>query len=445
MEYVGSKVILVGEKIELEEFKQLNVSGIVCGGEHRYTENIPIHGYDYLLHKADDEKIIVVDDHWDFEVLYEFNLLMTNMGLRIGEDYIYNSMLKAKINTNRIYRLLGNSQKDFHVLINIILENKSLVIVHGNCQTHVVCNMLSNNEEFQKRYVVCEMPRLWLEEDAEEYEVLFESQILARASFFLTQKISETNRFGREISSESMISLISERCKVIWIPNLYFTGYFPQLKKYDQELKYAWWEEHVLPIHNEHIETEVIYLLILGKTDEDIIREISREDYYSEEFLHSNVKEELMQYKMREESIDIKMYDFLVDNYDKFLMFATPNHPTKDVLLELTRRILRKLGITDMYILCDDNEVQAPCPKLLYYPIYPSVLRAFGLRDRKYYFRAKLQGKQLLFLSGVNFEVDKILKEDTNFEHKEYKFSLMLDFSKYMLVYIRILRSILHT
>lgn len=126
-------------------------------------------------------------------------------------------------------------------------------------------------------------------------------------------------------------------------------------------------------------------------------------------------------------------------------MFATPNHPTKEVLLELTRRILRKLGITDTYILCDDNEVQAPCPKLLYYPIYPSVLRAFGLRDRKYYFRAKLQGKQLLFLTGFDFEIDKILKEDTNFELKEYKFNLMLDFSNYMLVYIRILRSILHT
>ncbi|MDE7430533.1 MAG: hypothetical protein K2N34_01220 [Lachnospiraceae bacterium] len=74
---------------------------------HGYTADIPIHGYDYLLHKTDDEKIIVVDDNWNFEVLYEFNSLMTNMGLRIGEDYIYNSMLKAKINTNSIYRLLG--------------------------------------------------------------------------------------------------------------------------------------------------------------------------------------------------------------------------------------------------------------------------------------------------------------------------------------------------
>ncbi len=391
-----SRVLLVGEKINYEDFKQMNIAGIISGRRWlENTEDIPIYNYDYLLHRPIDEKIIVVDDNWDFDVLYEFNTLMQNLGLRIGKDYTYNSMLKSKIDTNRIYRLLDNSKEDFHALMNIILENRQLVIVHGNCQAHVICNMLSNNEEFKRKYVVCEMPKLWMQGHKEEYTILYESGVLSLGAYLLTQKISVYNKFERYASSEYMISQVSNSCKVILIPNLYFRGYFPQLKKYDQEVKYRWWqEESIFPSDNRCIETEVLRLMIQGKSDEEIVREISCDDYYSEEFLYHNAEKELAEYKEREESIDIKLWDFLVDNYNKFLMFATPNHPTRDVLLELTRRILKALQITDMDILCDNNEIQAPCPQWLYTPMYPSVLKAFGFRDRKYYFSSKLRGGQ---------------------------------------------------
>ncbi len=47
-------------------------------------------------------------------------------------------------------------------------------------------------------------------------------------------------------------------------------------------------------------------------------------------------------------------------------------------------------------------------------------------------------------MSGISDEVDKILAEG-DMKDKEYHIELMLDFSSYMLVYTRMIRSIIHT
>ena len=106
---------------------------------------------------------------------------------------------------------------------------------------------------------------------------------------------------------------------------------------------------------------------------------------------------------------------------------------------ELSKRILRKLEIEDTRILCNEDEVQKPCPQRQYYPIYPSVLKILGFKERSYQLLASLHGCELPVLSGINEILDKFVEENRD-KNEVFELDSNLDFRGYMLIYIRILR-----
>ena len=404
---------------------------------------LPVYTYDYLINRQKSIKIIIVDDNWEYKIQYEFNQMMQKLGLCIGEDYIYHSMISTKINTNRIYALLDYSYEHFQILVKKIIGERKLVVIFGNCQTLVLIDMLSSNQEFQRRYVTCEMPEMWKTERINDYRMMLDSGILSAAEYLFTQSVSPGNRFGYIYSTEYILSQISDSCTVVTISNLYFKGYYPQLGQYNYEKTAIdiWERDGCRMFDFYHMpDIEALELIIRGMSDEEIIEEISKENYYSLHMLQSAAEVELEEFRRRESETDIKMADFLAENYDKFLMFATVNHPTKDVLLEFARRILKKLEIDDMDIVCEESEIQKPCPQSLYQVIYPSVLRAFGFHEMQYQLLANLHGQELPILSGINKELDIFIEENRN-KNNEYKLNIQaLNFKEYMLVYLRVLR-----
>lgn len=58
-----------------------------------------------------------------------------------------------------------------------------------------------------------------------------------------------------------------------------------------------------------------------------------------------NFREQIEKLKVREEKCSISISDFLLDNYKKEKLFFEPYHPTRIVLREKTKRILKKLNI----------------------------------------------------------------------------------------------------
>lgn len=155
--FYHSKIVLLGENILLENFSEFHVVGVIgtCNG------CLPVYSYSYLMTKPKDTKVIIIDDNWNFEVLHEFNLLMMKLGLVIGDDYIYHSLLQGKIIVSQICKLFHSTQENLLGLVKKIIGTRELVILHGNCQAHALANLLSTNKEFQRKYVTYEMPKLW--------------------------------------------------------------------------------------------------------------------------------------------------------------------------------------------------------------------------------------------------------------------------------------------
>lgn len=444
--FKNKKIILLGENLELERFRDFNVVGIVCGGEENVS-GIAVYDYQYLLTIADDTKIIIVDDCWEIEVQFEFNAMMIKLGLSLGADYIYSSMLHSKIDSNRLYTLVNRDAKQFKHIFKKIVGDRKVVTIYGNCQTHTLINMISSNKEFAEKYLMCDMPRLWDNEDKEKFVLMAESGILSMTDYFFTQDVRAENRFGYMASTEYMFSLVSEKCKCIKISNLYFMGYFPQLapefSNDTETMRVDLLGEKVFNT-GKFIDHEVLKLITKGYSGEEIVSRISSDDYFDQQQLSENIELELERFAQREENIEIKMCDYLRDNYNKKCLFATANHPTTTTMLEFARRILNELGIADMDISCEEGEIQEPMTKGFYFVTYPSVLRAYDFKERRYVLHVRFRGCELIILKGLDAELDQFIEGKTNDQQGVYDINISLDFEKYMTAYVRILQSVLH-
>lgn len=434
------RVVLLGENIDIENFREFEIVGIVSGKGNERMQNIPVFTYDYLLSLPKNLKVIIVDDHWQFEILCEFHMLMSKLGLHIGRNYIYHSMMGGKVDTNTIYKLSNYARENFFDLMGGIIGNKELVVLYGNCQIQVLIDMISRNREFAEKYVTCVIPRFWIKDDECEFKMLFESHILQMASYFFTQEVSVENRFGYMASTEYISSHLSKDCKIIMITNLYFEGYFPQLRNYGGEID-LW--KGKFGSFGGYTDQEVLKLICMGKENEEILENISSVDYYSAEKVRSEIELELERFESREASVEIKMTDYLKEKYDVFSIFATVNHPTRNVLLELARRILERLEIYNIDIPYDESEIPQQMSNV-FFPIYPSVSKILGLCERNYPFEAKICNDELLLLTGVDEDLDKFIAENNEKENEMFNVKLLLDFKKYMMIYIRVLRAAIH-
>lgn len=444
--YSCKKIVLLGENIFIEKFEKFNVIGTIGTSNSPEIKKYP---YEFLKELPKDTKIIIDDDGWDDKRIFEFNGKIQEFGLIIGDDYIYSSMLEGKLCTNVIYALVDENKARFYDLVKKIAGKKELVILHGNCQTHVLRNMLISNQEFKNKFIICETPRLWIEEDEEQWELFFDSGVLKVVNYLIIQEISPGNVWGYKKSLEYICSQISDACCVIRIPKLFFMGYFPQLKITHMKNKVSFYGGKISWLDNSVcIDKEIIAWILddsSGRfmTAEEIVEIISSDDYFNLDKLKQAVELELKEFEIREKNVDIKMCDFLKENYNKFLMFVTNVHPTRRVLEELARRILRRLRIMDMSIECSKDEIQPPMPSENIFTIYPSVLKAFGFSERTYNLHIALWGVELPLLLGIEPELDEFVEKNKK-NDKKYSMTIQMNFKQYMLFSIRVLQAAIH-
>lgn len=428
----------------IDEYKeQYCIIGIVTDSVQEFKQKchglfVPVYPYASL---ASNQKIIVLDIFWDDNIRLRFQEILNHAGLKFGINYTYETIQRGKIDTNLVYRLSGKDAGTFHKRMENIIGNKKFVIVHGNCQSHVVSDMLSGNKEFKDRFLTCVMPMVWERGmgQRERLELMEESGVFRFTDIFITQEVSDDNKFWHKFSTRHFISLMPASCEIIKISNLFFMGYFPQYKKMKHSPGVNLMRGKILDA-TEYMDINVIQMIIADKSDEEILKEIGKPAYYEKPRLTAAVEAELEDFKQREKTVEIKMHDYLMEHWDNDLLFATSNHPTKEVMMELTRRILARIGVVDMGLSCPDREIQEPMPFDWRYVVYPSVLRELGInRDLTYVFKAFLTQDEM----GIIPEDARAFLELAEVGNGNYYVSIRCGFETYMHIYIRCIRAAL--
>ena len=106
-------------------------------------------------------------------------------------------------------------------------SEKKVAIIFGNCQTEKLKNFLLNNKIFIEKYFVIQIPPVcnYL---ADKNIAYFQENFWSLCDLFISQRISNDNRFNPVLATQKIPLLLPEYAKIIWGPNVYFDGYFIQ-------------------------------------------------------------------------------------------------------------------------------------------------------------------------------------------------------------------------
>lgn len=273
---------------------------------------------------------------------------------------------------------------DFRYCFDI---GKKYAIIHGNCHCSVVREYLKSSELFSKEYVFLDWPYIC--------ERVGDEKVLSICNLFIYQDVRTDNKFGYYMSSEYLLSKLSPECIRIGIPNLYG---FPKAFYYK---RYELSVGKKLGIFDNPFfyKDNVIDECMMEKVDfESIMKAVDEEDVNDREEIMRQWHDDIEKWRQREEKLDIKVLDYILENYQKYQLFYDVGHPTNRVLRVISNRVLDYLAIKDSvkdileWFELDMFEI----------PIYNNVRAALGLEWSKQHFR---ENRRYVLCSGkMNLE-----------------------------------------
>lgn len=307
-------------------------------------------------------------------------------------------------------RLRINGKVEFKDFIYYEYLSKLVVYLHGNCHCDVIQKYMESSADFNNQYVFYHAPRL-----TSGVKLRTEKEIFENIDIWIHQDIRDDNMIGYHASDSFIREQIPDEKNVveIVIPNLYGLGwgFFPQNKRSKTN------EKNESIYNNQGVDLNGMFCVsdsILDKIIEDNreknvdIEEIIRycqDNLFNEQDVKYQFTSMINKIINREKSWDIKISDYIIDQYMYKKLFYDAFHPTNCVLKKISVDILQFLGIeangTDLKCdYCLDSHEE---------PVYPAVKRILHLE----------------------WDEDEIRKS-----HRAKKATAYMDFSEYIREYL---------
>lgn len=211
---------------------------------------------------------------------------------------------------------------------------KKIVVAYGNCHMNAIKLYLECQKGFSLEYGFYPFPMIQeLKATNMEYK-----EILRNCDLIFHQSIQKDNVYGECYSSEKILQNVKKTCRVISVPNLYgLPKYlFPQL-----EIHRRWQQGSFCPFF---IDKNVVTWLKNGTSEEMIKKYILDGGVYAKDEILTMWDDFKLKIIKREEDWDIKISDYIFENYKKERMFCDINHITSRTARKIALRILKYLG-----------------------------------------------------------------------------------------------------
>lgn len=246
---------------------------------------------------------------------------------------------------------------------------KKLCIIYANCQNSLIAEYLNKSQHFNREYTI---KRFSVHILMAKGTTIPES-ILQQARLFIYQPVKDIHG---ERSAKYLLDRLPSDCQKISFPSLYFKGYFPQLCK-NPAIKI------IKPNHPfgliPHGDRNIVEMLKEGKSEAEIIAELGDPNFYTAEFLRSNLNDTTETLRQREAQLDIKVSEFIKANYQSYRLFYTQNHPTDVLGMYVVNQMLRLIGFPVLGDSLTFHNLNKGALDKEQIPIYPSVIKHLNL------------------------------------------------------------------
>lgn len=306
-----------------------------------------------------EEYLIIVCSGAENEIAYQ----LFERGLEYGKDFINQDIAEA------------------------LLDGKEIVLSVGQCELEVTNYIFNSIPEFAEKYMgICyrEYDVLGLKElKTPKLEIsLMANQVTELADYFIyPANLSKE----RQDYYQMLLERIPSGCRSVSVPLTTFEGYWPQdsAPYYETSPYYKKNENDLYPFGGRrdiNLENAVE-----NGTVEKEIKKILRDDFYSKEEVYKLFQKTLKKYRVLERKSDIKISDFLEENYLVRRVFLDRGHACDFVLKEYAKRILTFLDIAINLEMIEKINLDWYKQHHFEQPIYSSVQRCLKFKEQKEY------------------------------------------------------------
>lgn len=271
--------------------------------------------------------------------------------------------------------------------MNMTNTKKMKAALYGNCHMIGFEICLKHSKNFMDKFELIKLPYFF------ESEGMVEKEQLCECDLFIYQEVRDTNKYGVEFCTDRLFGFLPSKCEMVEVPNLYELGYgfFPQNYLQDHA-------PHYINSHNPAFRGDERGLFVHGDKVLDGMLDMPLRDVISRAHDYDVIKKDIIlqmfdkymkKIMEREKKWDIKIYYYIEQNYKRIQMFNDFGHPTNKVIKEMSRNLLKYIGVED------DLENFPMIFELEEYedPIYPCVRDVLNLSYQKEFLREQSDKK----------------------------------------------------
>lgn len=260
------------------------------------------------------------------------------------------------------------------MLRNETQDSRPLCILVGTCISFGIQYLLLQSDEFKKTY------RMKAYRTHRNHKIMSDFNIsdeeLNEASVFIYHPPGWAD-WGNDEGYRELLRRIPDHVQKISYPYPVFHALWP-LHAHEKRLEdpsreagfgqsdaiYAYGDSFVLSQMRQGLSTEAIIRRYLDLNIPDIVD------------VDGILKRSIDTQIAKEESTDVKIIDFVVDNFKTKRIFVTMNHVGNVSLIHMTNQMLGMMGFSPLPSSLHDSLFEMIDPQM---PIHPSVINHFGL------------------------------------------------------------------
>lgn len=283
-------------------------------------------------------------------------------------------------------------------------NEKQIIVAVGQCEVQEMCEVLQRIKAFMQKYEVIyfDERRVCIQGDKfdliENYDCCF---VLEKAHYFIRPSVMTPKSV---CGFDYLQRKIQKNCNVIKISLFIFDSYWPQdIGKERQIHKYYLIKPNTKLsafVENDKIITN---MLDEGQSNDQIKKKIMKDDFFKKEEVIDNHKTSLKRIRLSDKLSDIKVYDYVNQNYNHKKLFCDRGHFNENMLREYVKKILSYLGENECIKELNSLNICDIFEEINELPIYPSTYKILGL---------EWMDSDSLYTMNINNKIKKVTFEE---------------------------------
>lgn len=313
--------------------------------------------------------------------------------LRGGKILIASSAYYGEIK-KQLIEMGFEEYRDFTYCFNV---DKKIAFINGNCHCDIIKSYLCTSKEFAKKYVFGAFPLI-------HENKAYDEKVLEYCDLFIYQDIRKESSVDYKYSEEYMLPRLKEECVKICVPNLYG---FPKALFYKNHMLSECGHKVSGGRYNPFLYCEEIIdeCIQHGESFEKICTRL-KEEFVEEREIIARFRKDREIILEREKGWDVKISDYIFENYQTTQLFYDVAHPTNFLLKEISNRILVNLGIEGK--VSDDIKGSLNCYEV---PVYDCIKDALGIQWSNSFLRERMENTASFVLTETKMDWREYVKE----------------------------------